>query len=153
MEFNDDRFLPLHIQATGGGCQTGEQLCQKDLQVVPVELGGSAGTINWRVSAGTAKVVRGPGEAVALRLVLPGVFSRWLQGGPYSSSPIPMGSTEKMEPGPFVVVYGSRVKHNRHKLHNINEMFRLDRGKNFFSTRTVSATGYTVVVAPPSLEN
>lgn len=80
--------------------------------------GGSQWTISWKESAGTTiKVVRGSGEALALRLVLPGFFSRWLQGGPYSSSPIPMGSPEK-EPGPFVVVYGSRVKHNRHKLHN-----------------------------------
>lgn len=44
---------------------------------------------------------------------------------------------QKMEPGPFVVVYGCRVKHSRHKLYNINEMFRLGRGKSFFSTRTV----------------
>lgn len=58
------------------------------------------------------KVVRGLGEAVALRLVPPGVFSRWLQGGLYSSPQIHMGSSEKMEPGPFLVVNGSRVKHN-----------------------------------------
>lgn len=81
-----------HTGNKWGGCQTAEQLCQKDLQGVPVELGGSEGTMSWRVSAGTAKMVRGSGEAVAVRLVLPGVFSRWLQGGPYSSSPIPMGS-------------------------------------------------------------
>lgn len=106
--------------------------------------GGSQWTISWKESAGTTiKVVRGSGEALALRLVLPGFFSRWLQGGPYSSSPIPMGSPEK-EPGPFVVVYGSRVKHNRHKLHNITKTFKLDVRKSFFSTRTVSATGCTM---------
>lgn len=55
-----------------------------------------------------------------------------------------MGSTEKMEPGPFVVVYSSRVKHNRHKLHNINKVFKLDIRKSFFSTRTISATDCTV---------
>lgn len=103
---------------------------------------GSQWTLSWRESAETTKVVRGSGEAVALRFVLPGVFPSWLQGGPYSSSPIAMGSSEKMEPGPFV--YGSRVKHNKHKLHNINEMFKLDIRKSFFSTRTVSATGCTV---------
>lgn len=105
---------------------------------------GSQWTISWRESAETAKVVRGSGGAVAQRLVLPGVFTRWLQGGPYSSSPIPAGSSEKMEPDPLVVVYGSRVKHNQHKLHNINKMFKLEVRKSFFSTRTVSATGCTM---------